>query len=74
MYVLDGEATVITGGEMVDGRQVGPGEVRAAALRGGTTQRLAKDDVMIIPAGVPHWFKDVPGPLSYYVVKVVQPH
>jgi glc operon protein GlcG len=74
MYILDGEATVVTGGEMVDRRQIGPGEYRAAATRGGTTQRLAKGDVMVIPAGVPHWFTEVPGPLSYYVVKVVQPH
>jgi hypothetical protein len=26
--------------------------------------------VLIVPAGTPHWFKDVPGPLNYYVVKV----
>src|ERR671932_2674985 len=57
MYVLDGEATVVTGGEMVDRRQIGPGEYRAAATRGGTSQRLGKGDVMVIPAGVPHWFK-----------------
>ena len=74
MYVLDGEATVVTGGEMVEPRQTGPGEMRASATRGGAPQRLAKGDVMVIPAGVPHWFKEVPGPLSYYVVKVVEPH
>jgi glc operon protein GlcG len=73
MYVLDGEATVVTGGEMLERRQVGPGEYRARASRGGATRRLAKGDVMVIPAGVPHWFKEVPGPLSYYVVKVVDP-
>jgi glc operon protein GlcG len=73
MYVLEGEATVVTGGEMVDRRQVGPGEYRASASRGGTSQHLARGDVMVIPAGVPHWFKEVPGPLTYYVVKVVQP-
>jgi glc operon protein GlcG len=74
MYVLDGEATVVTGGEMLERRRTGPGEYRAAATRGGTSQRLAKGDVMVIPAGVPHWFAEVPGTLSYYVVKVVQPH
>jgi mannose-6-phosphate isomerase-like protein (cupin superfamily) len=73
MYVLDGEATVVTGGEMVDRRQVGAGEYRATATRGGNSQHLARGDVMVIPAGVPHWFKEVPGPLTYYVVKVVHP-
>jgi glc operon protein GlcG len=74
MYVLDGVATVVTGGEMVERRQVGPGEYRAPALRGGETRRLARGDVMVVPNGVPHWFKDVTGPLRYYVVKVIQPH
>jgi hypothetical protein len=27
----------------------------------------------VIPNGQPHWFKEVPGPLEYYVVKVVTP-
>src|SRR5919198_110187 len=74
MYVLAGEATVVTGGELVDRRQIGPGEYRAAELRGGRSQRLSKGDVMVVPNGVPHWFTEVRGPLQYYVVKVVQPH
>lgn len=74
MYVLDGTATVITGGEMVDKRQVGPGEYRAPSVRGGTSHHLSKGDVLAIPHGVPHWFKEVPGPFVYYVVKVIQPH
>ncbi len=74
MYVLDGTATVVTGGEMVDKRQVGPGEYRAPSVRGGTTHHLSRGDVLAIPNGVPHWFKDVPGPFLYYVVKVIQPH
>jgi glc operon protein GlcG len=74
MYVLDGEATVVTGGEMVDRRQVGPGEYRATSVRGGTTHSLSRGDVLAIPNGVPHWFKDVSGPFLYYVVKVIQSH
>ena len=30
-------------------------------------------DVMVIPAGVPHWFKEVPKEINYYVVKVIKP-
>lgn len=74
MYVLDGTATVVTGGEMVERRQVGPGEYRAPSVRGGTAHHLARGDVLAIPAGVPHWFKAVPGPFLYYVVKVIVPH
>lgn len=32
-----------------------------------------KGDVIVIPAGVPHWFKDVPHSVSYLLVKVVKP-
>jgi quercetin dioxygenase-like cupin family protein len=34
---------------------------------------LSKGDVIVIPAGVPHWFKEIPGSINYYVVKVLKP-
>jgi len=33
---------------------------------------LAKCIVIVIPAGMPHWFKEVPQSISYYVVKVIK--
>jgi pyruvate kinase len=33
--------------------------------------RCEKGDVVVIPAGVPHWFKEVSGPLTYFVVKPI---
>lgn len=70
-YVLEGSATFVTGGTMVDGRTIAPGEIRGTAILGGKTRRITKGDVIIIPAGTPHWFKDVQGPVLYYVVKVI---
>jgi glc operon protein GlcG len=70
IYVLDGTATVVTGGDVVDGRPTDPDEVRGASIRNGETRRLAKGDVLIVPKGTPHWFQDVTGPFTYYVVKV----
>jgi len=29
--------------------------------------------VIVVPAGVPHWFKEVRGSIDYYVVKVIAP-
>ncbi len=71
MLVQEGTATVVVGGEMVGVREVGPGERRAEAVTGGTTHRLSPGAVLVLPAGVPHWFTEVPGPLRYHVVKVV---
>ncbi len=69
IYVLDGSATFVTGGEIVGGKPIGPGEIRGTDVKGGETRTISKGDVIIVPAGTPHWFKEVPGPLNYYVVK-----
>jgi len=70
LYVLEGASTVVTGGEVVDPQTIAPEEIRGASIRGGDSRRLAKGDVLIVPNGVPHWFRDVSGPFLYYVVKV----
>ncbi len=71
IYMLDGSATFVTGGKVVDGRSTGPGEIRGASIDGGTVRTLAKGDVIIVPKGTPHWFKEVTGIVNYYVVKVL---
>jgi quercetin dioxygenase-like cupin family protein len=70
IYVLDGTATVVTGGRADDTREISPGERRGDAVAGGTPQRLAKGDVFVVPNGVPHQFTEVGAPFLYYVVKV----
>lgn len=69
-YVLDGTATFVTGGKVVEPRSTGPGETRGSAIQGGETHTLAKGDVIVIPAGTPHWFKAVQGTFRNVVVKV----
>ena len=70
LYVLKGTATVVTGGTMVDGKTIAPDEIRGREITGGETRKLVPGDAMIIPNGVPHWFKEVQAPFLYYVVKV----
>jgi hypothetical protein len=70
IYMLEGSTTFITGGEMVGGSETAPDEIRGTSIRGGETRTLSKGDVIIVPKGTPHWFKDVAGPVLYYVVKV----
>jgi glc operon protein GlcG len=71
IYVTEGTATFVTGGSVVDGREVAPGETRGASIDGGETRVLTKGDVIVVPAGVPHWFQKVGGTFTYYVVKVL---
>jgi len=70
LYVLKGSATIITGGTMVDGKPIAADEIRGRVINGGETRKLVPGDAMIIPNGVPHWFKEVQAPFLYYVVKV----
>src|SRR5262245_49619771 len=69
----DGSATLITGGTMVGGRVTAPNQHRGTSIAGGVVHELSKGDVVVIPAGIPHWFKDVPRSIDYYVVKVLKP-
>ena len=70
IYMLEGTTTFVTGGTMVGGKTTAPDEIRGSNVQGGETRTLTKGDVIVVPNGTPHWFKDVPGPLTYYVVKV----
>jgi glc operon protein GlcG len=70
MHVVQGSATVVTGGSMVDPREVAPGELRAATAEGGEPHELGEGDVFAIPNGVPHQFTEVSDPFLYFVVKV----
>jgi quercetin dioxygenase-like cupin family protein len=69
VYVLDGTATLVTGGSAVDAKLIEADELRGASIQGGDERQLKKGDVIIVPAGVPHWFKEVSNPFLYYVVK-----
>ncbi len=71
-YVLDGTATMVTGGTTVEARTVSAGEIRGKAITGGETRHLSKGDVIVIPNGVPHWVTESAGPFLYFVVKVGQ--
>jgi glc operon protein GlcG len=70
IYVLDGTATVVTGGSIVEGKETAVDEVRGKRIENGERRVLTKGDVMIVPNGTPHWFQEVRGPFTYYVVKV----
>lgn len=70
IYVLDGTAVFVTGGKSVDSKMTAANEFRGSMIDGGETRTLKKGDVVIVPKGTPHWFKQVDGAFLYYVVKV----
>jgi mannose-6-phosphate isomerase-like protein (cupin superfamily) len=71
--VQSGTATLVYGGELVDGKSSGPNEMRAASIKGGMEKPLAAGDIVTIPAKLPHQVKLAPGKeFTYFVVKVTQ--
>ena len=70
IYVLEGTATLVTGGEVVDGKTIAPDEIRGSSIKGGETRKLSQGDVIIVPHSTPHQFTEVTNPFLYYVVKV----
>jgi mannose-6-phosphate isomerase-like protein (cupin superfamily) len=70
-YVVDGTATFVTGGTMVDGKLVSPGQMRGTSITGGETHHLKKGDVIIVPNGTPHQFTETSNPFLYFIVKPI---
>jgi uncharacterized protein GlcG (DUF336 family)/mannose-6-phosphate isomerase-like protein (cupin superfamily) len=69
IYVVDGSATLVTGGKALDAKEIAPNELRGTKIEGGEEHRITKGDVIIIPNGVPHQFTAVSGELHYFVCK-----
>ena len=71
IYITDGEATFVTGGTMVGGKQSKAAQWLGTDIQGGESHHLTKGDFIVVPAGTPHWFKETKG-VSYLVVKVLK--
>ena len=69
--MVEGEATLVVGGTMVEAKRTAPDQMRAPSLEGGTIYHLSKGDVITIPAKTPHWFKEVQTKtVAYYAVNI----
>lgn len=70
IYCFDGEAEFVTGGKAIDAKKTAPNELRGTSIVGGETRKIKGGDVLIVPKGVPHWFKSVQSTFLYSVVKI----
>lgn len=70
-YILDGRATLITGGEVIEPKSTGPGETLGTSVKGGSRQEVKAGDVVHIPATMPHQMILGTGDtVTYFVIKV----
>jgi mannose-6-phosphate isomerase-like protein (cupin superfamily) len=69
--VISGEASLVSGGHLMNARTISPGEMRGSGITGGTTQNVEPGSIVHIGAMVPHQLILTPGnPFTYFVVKV----
>lgn len=72
-YVVGGSATLLVGGTAVEPRETRANQMTAKDIENPEIHELKKGDVIVIPAGTPHWFKQVNGTIDYLVVKSIKP-
>jgi len=71
IMVTQGQATLITGGTVIDPKTDQDGETKGASIRDGKSQLISAGDIVHVPAGTPHQMTIAPGVLfSAVVVKV----
>ena len=59
--VIEGEATLILGGKVVDEKETAPGEKRGTSITGGKSYVLTPGTSITVPPGMPHWTVLKPG-------------
>lgn len=66
-YIIDGGGTVVIGGNIIHpaGATTGAG----ATIEGGQVRHVTKGDLIFVPAGTPHWYKEVDGTITYLEVR-----
>lgn len=73
ILVVSGDATLVSGGTVVDAKTTAPHETRGSGISGGTEHKLAPGDVLTVPPKMPHQVKLAPGKqVTYLTVKVAQ--
>ena len=70
-YMLEGTATLVTGGTMVDAYEPSPNStsLRAPRVEGGTSRRVGPGDVIVIPGHTPHWFSSLDTDIEYLIFR-----
>ena len=60
-YVVDGSATLVTGGKLTKENRTNAANLTGSGIEGGMSRRVAKGDFIMVPEGVPHWFSAIDG-------------
>jgi len=74
-YMLEGTATLVTGGRMVDEQSAGNSpntgrpNFRSARVEGGVSRKVGPGDIIIIPGNLPHWWSSLDSDIRYLIYR-----
>jgi len=75
-HIMEGSGTLVTGGTIPGSQRDSPGKApngpttRGSSIQNGVSRKVGPGDVVVIPAGVPHWFSAVDEDLKFLIVRV----
>jgi mannose-6-phosphate isomerase-like protein (cupin superfamily) len=72
-YVIEGSATMMTGGKLVNEKRTDAANLNGTAIEGGTSRAVAKGDFIIVPEKTPHWFSAINGTIVLMSIHVPRP-
>jgi mannose-6-phosphate isomerase-like protein (cupin superfamily) len=83
-HVMEGSATLVTGGTIENQRESPPESQvvkvlngpssGGGAIQGGVSRKVGPGDVIVIPPNTPHWFSEITSDQIVYLVVRVDPH
>ena len=77
--IIEGSGTLVTGGPTTDCAPVadppnlGPTRSYYCTMTAGVSQKVKPKDMIIVPAGTPHKFSELDGPISYAIYRFEAP-
>jgi len=63
-YVIDGSATMVTGGKLQNEKRTNAENLTGSGIEGGMSRKVAKGDFIVVPENTPHWFSSIDGSIT----------
>jgi mannose-6-phosphate isomerase-like protein (cupin superfamily) len=72
-YVLDGSATMVTGGKLTEEKRANVENLNGTGIEDGMSRTVSKGDFIIVPENTPHWFSQINGTIVLMTIHVPRP-
>ena len=72
-YVIDGSATIVTGGKLAEEKRTNAENLSGSGITGGTSRKVAKGDFIMVPENTPHWFSAIDGSVTLMSLHLPHP-